>query len=85
MPKTEEAEKQSKLASLREKLHQKAKGEPKFRFYTLYGLIYREDILEAAWQQVRKNGGAAGMDGKTISSIEKISRRSEWVSCSNCK
>lgn len=73
MPKTEKTGEQSKLASLREKLHQKAKGEPKFRFYTLYGLIYREDILEAAWQQVRKNGGAAGIDGRTISSIEKSS------------
>jgi len=71
IPKTEETEKQLKLASLREKLHLKAKGEPKFRFYSLYGLIYREDILEAAWKQARKNGGAAGTDGKTFRSIEQ--------------
>lgn len=77
MPKTEETEKPSKLASLREKLYQKAKGEPKFRFYSLYGLIYRKDILEAAWQRVRKNGGAAGVDGVTCSFIAQSSKRAE--------
>lgn len=66
MPTTE-----TKLASLREKLHHKAKGEPKFRFYTLYGFVYRKDILETAWIQVRKNGGAAGYDGITFQDIEQ--------------
>lgn len=71
MPSTEKTAGQSKLAILREKLHQKAKGEPKFRFYSLYGLIYRKDILVAAWQQVRKNRGAAGIDGITFKHIEQ--------------
>lgn len=52
-----------KLHSLRSKLHQKAKNEPNFRFYTLYDRVYRWDVLEAAWKHVGKRRKAAGIDG----------------------
>lgn len=59
------------LNLLRWKLSQKAKQEPKFRFYTLYNHICRADVLLAAWKQVGRYRKASGVDGVTREDIEK--------------
>ena len=59
-----------KLRALRQKLKAKAKQEPGYRFYSLYGPVCRSDVLRAAWTQVRANRGAPGIDGATIGQID---------------
>ena len=59
-----------KLTALRQKLYQKAKLEPKFRFYVLYDRIYRRDVLSSAYKIARANKGKAGADGVTFEEIE---------------
>jgi RNA-directed DNA polymerase len=58
------------LSQLRQRLGQKAKQEPHFKFYSLYGLVMRRDTLEAAWEAVRRNHGAPGIDGISIEMVE---------------
>ena len=55
---------------LQRKLYLKAKAEPAYRFYLLYDKIYREDILAHAYELVKANQGAAGVDGQRFGEIE---------------
>ena len=58
-----------KISELRKKLGQKAKQEPRFRFYALYDRIYREDVLRTAACLVLNHNGSAGVDGVTCQDI----------------
>ena len=62
---------QDKVRELQVKLYLAAKRSPNRRFHALWDRIHRRDVLERAWQQVRENRGAAGVDRITIAQIEE--------------
>lgn len=59
-----------KVQELQRKLYLKAKSNAGFRLYALYDKIYRTDVLRKAWERVKANKGAAGIDGQTFEEIE---------------
>ena len=62
---------EDKVRKLQDRLTDVAKSDPKRKFYSLRDKIFREDVLECAWQDVRKNKGAPGPDGVTTEEIEE--------------
>jgi RNA-directed DNA polymerase len=54
-----------KLQELQRALYQRAKQQPRFRFYALYDKVYRKDVLEHAYLLAKANGGAPG-PAKTV-------------------
>ena len=59
-------------------LHAKAKGEPDLRFHALVDKVWRQDFLLEAWRMVRRNGGAAGLDGVRVADVEAYGVK-RWV------
>ena len=60
-----------KVQVLQRTLYRAAKADPGRRFHALYDKVYRRDVLERAWSQVRANRGAPGIDATTIADVER--------------
>ena len=48
-----------------------AKRSPERRFPALMDRIWRRDVLWEAWRRVKRNRGAAGVDGQTLAAVEQ--------------
>jgi RNA-directed DNA polymerase len=64
-------EPRDKVRQLQRQLWAAAKRAPGRRFHALYDHIWRGDVLQEAWKRVRRNRGAAGVDGQSLSSVEQ--------------
>src|SRR5215218_4428363 len=63
--------KQDSVRELQRTLYRAAKADPGRRFHALFDKVYRRDVLERAWELVRANRGAAGIDRQTIADVER--------------
>ena len=61
---------QDKVRRFQNRLWAAAKQSEGRRFHALYDRIYRSDVLWEAWERVRANRGAAGVDHLTIAAVE---------------
>ena len=62
----------AKVRQLQRRLWAAAKQSPERRFHALYDRICRGDVLWEAWERVRENRGAAGVDRVTLAYVEEV-------------
>ena len=72
-----------KVRVLQRKLYRAAKAQPQRTFGVLFDKVCSLEVLWVAWAQVRRNRGAAGVDGETIESIE--AKGTLWGSGANAR
>jgi len=52
-------------------LYRAAKADPDRRFHALFDKVCRRDVLDRAWEDVRRNRGAAGIDRVSLADAEE--------------
>src|SRR5215510_4486236 len=67
------------VRQLQRTLYAKAKQGKEGKFYSLYDKVWREDVLWEAWQQVKANKGAPGVDGLAIEAIVAGGQEEEMI------
>jgi group II intron reverse transcriptase/maturase len=55
-------------------MYRKAKSDTQHRFWGIFVHVTRMEVLEKAYLQAKKNGGAPGVDGQTFEDIESSGR-----------
>ena len=61
-----------KVRQLQRRLWAAAKQSPERRFHALFDRIHRGDVLWEAWERVKANKGAAGVDRITLVAVEEF-------------
>jgi RNA-directed DNA polymerase len=60
-----------RVRALQRVLYRSAKQDPERRFHALFDKVARSDVMWRAWDDVRANKGAPGVDGISIGAIEE--------------
>jgi hypothetical protein len=60
-----------RVRALQHALYRAAKADPGRRFHALFDKVHRSDVLDRAWEDVRRNHGAAGIDRVTLADVEE--------------
>jgi RNA-directed DNA polymerase len=60
------------VRELQGKLWAAARQSPDRRFHALYDRVHRGDVLGEAWERVRRNRGAAGVDRVTLAYVQEV-------------
>jgi RNA-directed DNA polymerase len=60
-----------KSRQLQRRLYLAAKKCRNRRFHALFDRIFRPDVLWRAWEEVKANGGSAGVDGVSLEEVER--------------
>lgn len=69
-----------KVRQLQLTLYRKAKAEPMYRFWSLYGDLCRLDVLATALEAQIRNDGQAGVDGERLAAIKASPEtKQQWL------
>lgn len=60
-----------RVRALQRVLYRSAKQDPERRFHALFDKVARSDVMWRAWNDVRANKGAPGVDGISIEDVEQ--------------
>jgi group II intron reverse transcriptase/maturase len=60
-----------RVRALQHALYRTAKADPDRRFHALFDKVHRRDVLDRAWEDVRRNRGAAGIDRVSLADAEE--------------
>src|SRR3954471_16943217 len=69
----------SNIRRLQKALYLKSKQDPSFRFYSLYDKVCSDALLCAAWQDVKANKGARGIDEVSIDRVVEQGQEKEMI------
>jgi len=73
-----------KVRALQRVLYVAAKQQRQRRFHALYDRITRPDVLRESWKRVKRNRGAAGIDGETLEAIAARGEEQMLVEPTTC-